>query len=54
MDIVSGGKSFPIFTYSAQYEDTLGAQLSLAAGGQAKSADALKAAAAGLDELMKK
>ncbi len=54
MDIVAGGKSFPIFTYSAQYEDTLGAQLSLAAGGQAKTADALKAAASGLDDLMKK
>lgn len=54
MDIVSGGKSFPIFTYSAQYEDTLGAQLSLAGGGQATSEVALKAAADGLDELMKK
>lgn len=53
-DIVSGGKSFPIFTYSAQYEDTLGAQLSLAAGGQAKTEDALKAAASGLEDLMKK
>jgi len=54
MAVVEGGKSFPIFTYSAQYEDVLGAQLSLAAGGQAKPEDALKAAASGLDELMKK
>ena len=54
MAVVEGGKSFPIFTYSAQYEDVLGAQLSLAAGGQAKPEDALKAAATGLDELLKK
>jgi multiple sugar transport system substrate-binding protein len=54
LDVVAGGKSFPIFTYSAQYEDTLGAQLSLAAGGQAKTEDALKAAAAGLEDLLKK
>ena len=54
LDIVSGGKSFPIFTYSAQYEDVLGAQLSLAGGGQATTEAALKAAADGLDELMKK
>jgi len=52
--IVAGGKSFPIFTYSAQYEDTLGTQLSLAAGGQATTADALKSAADGLDQLLKK
>lgn len=54
LDVVKSGKSFPIFTYSAQYEDVLGAQLSLAAGGQAKPEDALKAAASGLDELLKK
>ena len=54
LDVVAGGKSFPIFTYSAQYEDTLGTQLSLAAGGQAKPADALKAAASGLEDLLKK
>lgn len=54
MDIVRGGKSFPIFTYSAQYEDTLGTQLSLAAGGQTTTADALKSAATGLEDLLKK
>ncbi len=54
LDVVAGGKSFPIFTYSAQYEDTLGAQLSLAAGGQAKTEDALKEAASGLEDLLKK
>ncbi|MEO6610260.1 MAG: extracellular solute-binding protein [Aestuariivirga sp.] len=54
MDIVKGGQSFPIFTYSAQYEDVLGEQLSLAGGGQAKPDVAIKAAAAGLEGLMKK
>jgi ABC-type glycerol-3-phosphate transport system substrate-binding protein len=52
--VVASGEAFPIFAYSAQYEDVLGTQLSLAAGGQAESAAALKAAAQGLDELMKK
>lgn len=54
LDIVASGKSFPIFAYSAQYEDVLGTQLSLAAGGQAKPEDALKAAADGLTQLMNK
>ncbi len=52
--VVASGKPFPIFAYSAQYEDVLGTQLSLAAGGQADNAAALKAAAQGLDDLMKK
>jgi ABC-type glycerol-3-phosphate transport system substrate-binding protein len=54
LDVVASGKSFPIFAYSAQYEDVLGTQLSLAGGGQAKPEDALKAAADGLTELMNK
>ena len=54
MAVVAGGKSFPIFTYSAQYEDVLGTQLQNAASGQAKPEDALKAAADGLSDLMKK
>lgn len=54
MAVVQGGKSFPIFTYSAQYEDVLGTQLQNAASGQAKPEDALKAAADGLADLMKK
>lgn len=54
LDIVATGKSFPIFAYSAQYEDVLGTQLSLAGGGQAKPEDALKAAADGLTQLMSK
>ena len=54
LDVVASGKSFPIFTYSAQYEDVLGRQLSLAGSGDVKPADAIKASAAGLDELMKK
>ncbi|WP_448953759.1 extracellular solute-binding protein [Labrys neptuniae] len=52
--VVSSGKSFPIFTYSAQYEDVLGTQLSLAAGGQATSEAALKAASDGLQQLLDK
>ncbi|MBS7539111.1 extracellular solute-binding protein [Ancylobacter lacus] len=54
LEVVASGKSFPIFAYSAQYEDVLGAQLSLAAGGQAKPEDALKAAADGLTQLLNK
>lgn len=54
MDVVKSGKSFPIFTYSAQYEDTLGTQVSLAASGDASIPDALGAAASGLTDLMKK
>jgi multiple sugar transport system substrate-binding protein len=52
--VVSSGQAFPVFAYSAQYEDVLGRQLSLAAAGDAKPADALKAAADGLDDLLKK
>ncbi|PRH87763.1 ABC transporter substrate-binding protein [Labrys okinawensis] len=52
--VVASGKSFPIFTYSAQYEDVLGTQLSLAAGGQATSEAALKAASDGLQQLLDK
>jgi ABC-type glycerol-3-phosphate transport system substrate-binding protein len=54
VDVVSTGKSFPIFTYSAQYEDVLGTQLSLAAGGQATTDAALKAASDGLQQLLVK
>jgi ABC-type glycerol-3-phosphate transport system substrate-binding protein len=54
LDVVASGMSFPIFTYSAQYEDVLGRQLSLAGSGEVKPGDAIKAAAAGLEELMKK
>jgi multiple sugar transport system substrate-binding protein len=53
-DVVATGKSFPIFTYSAQYEDVLGTQLSLAAGGQAATDAALKAASDGLQQLLDK
>lgn len=53
-DVVASGKSFPIFAYSAQYEDVLGAQLSLAAGLQAKPEVALTSAAKGLGELLAK
>jgi multiple sugar transport system substrate-binding protein len=53
-DVVSSGEPFPVFAYSAQYEDVLGRQLSLAASGGATPEAALKAAADGLDDLMKK
>jgi ABC-type glycerol-3-phosphate transport system substrate-binding protein len=52
--VVSSGEPFPVFAYSAQYEDVLGRQLSLAASGEAKPADAIKSAADGLDDLLKK
>jgi multiple sugar transport system substrate-binding protein len=54
LDVVASGKSFPIFAYSAQYEDVLGRQLSLAASDESKPADALKEAADGLEGLLKK
>jgi ABC-type glycerol-3-phosphate transport system substrate-binding protein len=54
LDVVASGESFPIFAYSAQYEDVLGRQLSLAASGESKPADALEEAADGLEKLMKK
>ena len=54
LDVVASGMSFPIFTYSAQYEDVLGRQLSLAGSGDVKPNTAIKASAAGLEELMKK
>lgn len=50
--VVAAGKSFPIFTYTAQYEDVLGVQLSLAASGQTSVEEALTAAATGLKDLM--
>ena len=54
MDIVASGKSFPIFTYSAQYEDVLGTQVSLAASGDATTKDAIQAASKGLTDLLAK
>ena len=52
--VVASGEAFPVFAYSAQYEDVLGTQLSLAASGQAKPESALGAAAKGLEALLKK
>lgn len=54
MDVVATSMPFPVFAYTAQYEDVLGRQLSLAAGGEAKVEDAVKAAADGLGDLLKK
>jgi hypothetical protein len=54
MAVVESAKSVPIFTYSAQYEDTLGTQVSLAASGDTTVTEALQAAASGLTDLMNK
>lgn len=54
LDIVASGKSFPIFAYSAQYEDVLGTQISQASGGEITPDAAIKAAASGLEDLLKK
>jgi multiple sugar transport system substrate-binding protein len=53
-DVVATGKPFPVFAYSAQYEDVLGTQLSLAAAGQTSVDAAVKASADGLEGLLKK
>jgi multiple sugar transport system substrate-binding protein len=53
-DIVATGKSFPIFAYSAQYEDVLGTSLSQAGGGDVTTDAALEAAHKGLEELLAK
>ncbi len=53
-DIVASGKSFPVFTYSPQYEDVLGTQLSLAASNEVDVPTAITAAATGLQELLAK
>ena len=52
--IVSSGEAFPVFAYTAQYEDLLGRELSLDASGEVKPEEALKAAAEALGELLKK
>jgi ABC-type glycerol-3-phosphate transport system substrate-binding protein len=54
LDVVASGQSFPIFAYSAQYEDVLGTQVSQAAGGEITPDAAIKAAASGLEDLLKK
>ena len=51
-DIVATGKSFPIFTYSAEYENVLGTQVSSAAGGDTSVDDAVSASSKGLSNLM--
>jgi len=54
LKIVAGGGSFPIFTYTASYEDVLGTQVSQAASGQTSVDAAISAAASGLQKLMRK
>ena len=52
LKIVESGKSFPIFTYSAEYENTLGTQISTAASGGISTDEAIKASAQGLKDLL--
>ena len=52
--VVASGRPFPVFTYSAQYEDVLGTQLSLAASGETSPDAAVTAAAKGLESLLAK
>jgi multiple sugar transport system substrate-binding protein len=52
--VVATGMAFPVFPYSAQYEDVLGTQLSLAASNQTDVDTAVKKAASGLADLQKK
>jgi ABC-type glycerol-3-phosphate transport system substrate-binding protein len=54
LKIVSSGESFPIFTYSAQYENVLGTQVSEASSGEITPDAAIKSAAKGLEDLLKK
>ncbi len=51
-DVVTSGKSFPVFTYSAEYENVLGTQVSTAASGGVDTDAAIKASAKGLKDLM--
>lgn len=53
-EVVAKGKSFPIFAYSAQYEDVLGTQLSQVAGGKGSVDQALAESAEQLEKLLKK
>lgn len=52
--LVTSGGAFPVFLYSAQYEDVLGTQISLASSGEETPEVAAKAAADGLRGLIKK
>lgn len=52
--LVTSGGAFPVFLYSAQYEDVLGTQISLAASKEVTPQEAAKAAADGLRDLIKK
>jgi ABC-type glycerol-3-phosphate transport system substrate-binding protein len=50
--VVASGKSFPIFTYSAEYENVLGTQVSTAASDGTSAEEAIKASATGLKDLL--
>lgn len=52
--VVASGMAFPVFTYSAEYENVLGTQLSAVASGTTTPDAALKSAAEGLTKLLNK
>jgi len=54
LDVVASGKSFPVFSYSAEYEDVLGTQLSQLGSGQNTVEKSLKSASDQLDKLLAK
>ncbi|GIW35217.1 extracellular solute-binding protein [Meiothermus sp.] len=52
--IISGAQKVPIFAFTAEMEDVVGREISLAAGGQKSTAAALQDAAKGLEALLRK
>lgn len=52
--IIAGAKKVPIFAYTAEMEDVVGREISLAASGQKPVKQALQDAAKGLEALLKK
>jgi multiple sugar transport system substrate-binding protein len=52
--IIAGAKKVPIFAYTAEMEDVVGREISLAAAGQKPVKRALQDAARGLEGLLKK
>jgi multiple sugar transport system substrate-binding protein len=52
--IIAGAKKVPIFAYTAEMEDVVGREISLAAAGQKPVKQALQDAARGLEGLLKK
>ncbi|RIH85694.1 hypothetical protein Mlute_01487 [Meiothermus luteus] len=52
--IIAGAKRVPIFAYTAEMEDVVGREISLAAAGQKAVKPALQDAAKGLEGLLRK